>query len=119
MQPRPATRPLTNAPPSARPAEPPGFSLMQVFGIEIRLDWSLIVIFVLITFNLGAGLFPRLHPEWSPALSWVTALLCVRRMTLFPPGWTKKYTTTHAKMIKIVITAGLVVGLSSFSGIMR
>lgn len=44
-------------------------------GIEIRLDWSLIIIFWLIAVNLGAGLFPARHPDWSPALSWTMAVI--------------------------------------------
>jgi Zn-dependent protease len=51
-----------------------GFRLGRVRGIEIRLDWSLLFIFALITVNLGAGLFPAQHPTWAPALAWGTAL---------------------------------------------
>jgi Zn-dependent protease/CBS domain-containing protein len=52
-----------------------GFLIGRVSGVEIRLDWSLIVVFVLITLNLGAGLFPAQHPDWSPAAAWITGLL--------------------------------------------
>jgi Zn-dependent protease/predicted transcriptional regulator len=52
-----------------------GLSIGKVRGIEIRLDWSLIFIFVLIAMNLALGLFPQQHPQWSPALSWTVALL--------------------------------------------
>ena len=51
-----------------------GFHLGRLFGIRIALDWSVIVIFLLVAFNLGAGLFPSMHPDWSPALSWSVAL---------------------------------------------
>lgn len=50
-----------------------GFKLGRVFGVEIAVDWSLLIIFVLVAFNLGAGLFPRWHPDWSAALLWSTA----------------------------------------------
>lgn len=50
-----------------------GFKLGKVFGVEIAVDWSLLIIFVLVAFNLGAGLFPRWHPDWSAALLWSTA----------------------------------------------
>jgi Zn-dependent protease/CBS domain-containing protein len=53
----------------------PGFRLGHVRGIEIRIDWSLALIFFLIAFNLGAGLFPMQHPDWSPLLSWTVALI--------------------------------------------
>ena len=52
-----------------------GVSLGRIGSVEIRLDWSLIFVFILITVNLGAGLFPLQHPEWSPVLVWAMALI--------------------------------------------
>ena len=51
-----------------------GIRLGRLFGIDIVIDWSLLIIFGLITFSLGAGLFPRWHPEWGAGLAWMTAL---------------------------------------------
>lgn len=51
-----------------------GFRLGSIFGVEIRIDWSLAIIFFLIAFSLAAGMFPAWHPDWSPALAWGTAL---------------------------------------------
>ncbi len=51
-----------------------GFRLGSIAGIEIRVDFSLLIIFALISFNLGAFVFPRWHPDWSPALDWAVAL---------------------------------------------
>lgn len=51
-----------------------GFRLGSVFGIEIVIDWSLAVIFLLIAFSLAVGVFPAWHPDWSPLLAWATAL---------------------------------------------
>ncbi|HKO93115.1 MAG TPA: site-2 protease family protein [Polyangiaceae bacterium] len=51
-----------------------GFSLGKLFGVEIYIDWSLALIFAVISFNLGGGLLPSWHPDWSPALLWGTAL---------------------------------------------
>jgi Zn-dependent protease/predicted transcriptional regulator len=48
--------------------------LGSVAGIEVLIDWSLAIIFFLVTFSLGAGLFPAWHPEWSALLIWMTAL---------------------------------------------
>jgi len=48
--------------------------LGRLFGVEITVDWSVLVIFALITVNLGAGVFPEWHPSWSPALVWAMAL---------------------------------------------
>ncbi len=44
----------------------------QIAGIEVRLDWSLIVIFWLILVNLSMGLFAFDHPGWSAGLRWGT-----------------------------------------------
>lgn len=63
--------------PPAKPDRPEiigGFRLGRALGVEIRVDWSLLVIFALITVNLGAGVFPAWHPEWGLALSWGVAL---------------------------------------------
>lgn len=48
--------------------------LGRVAGIEILVDWSLLIIFSLITLSLGAGLFPAWHPDWGPLLIWGTAI---------------------------------------------
>ena len=61
--------------PAARRAAASGIKLGRVFGVEVHLDWSLLLIFALITFNLGAGLFRFWHPDWSWVLRWGTALL--------------------------------------------
>jgi Zn-dependent protease/CBS domain-containing protein len=51
-----------------------GFRLGQVAGIEVQIDWSLLIVFVLISTSLALGLFPAWHPDWSAALSWLVAL---------------------------------------------
>lgn len=48
--------------------------LFKIFGIEIRLDLSVAIIFGLIVFSLGSGVFPQWHPDWGPALVWLTAV---------------------------------------------
>lgn len=50
-----------------------GVPLGRLFGIRLVADWSLIVIFVLVMVSLGMGVFPRWHPDWSPALVWGVA----------------------------------------------
>jgi Zn-dependent protease len=51
-----------------------GLRLGQVRGIEVTADWSLCIIFGLISFSLGAGVFPAWHPDWSTALNWAMAI---------------------------------------------
>jgi Zn-dependent protease len=52
-----------------------GFHLATIAGIEVRVDWSLLIIFFLITFSLASALFPAWHPDWSPLLSVSMALV--------------------------------------------
>ena len=51
-----------------------GLRLMRIAGIEVTVDWSLIIIFALIVTSLASGLFPQWHPAWSAATCWLTAL---------------------------------------------
>lgn len=44
-------------------------SLFTLFGIEIRLDISVIIIFSLIVYSLGNGVYASWHPDWTPALA--------------------------------------------------
>ncbi len=46
---------------------------MRVAGVDVYLDWSLAIIFFLITASLASGLFPAWHPDWSAATNWLTA----------------------------------------------
>lgn len=45
----------------------------RLFGAQLRIDVSLIVILVLITYSLGAVAFVRWHPEWGPDIRWTVA----------------------------------------------
>lgn len=46
-----------------------------MFGIRICLDSSLILIFALIVYLLGANVFPGWHPEWPGVTTWTTAAI--------------------------------------------
>src|SRR5262245_14789842 len=52
-----------------------GFRVARIAGVEVRLDWSLLIVFWLIVVSLGGGRFPLHHPEWSPGLSWAMAVI--------------------------------------------
>lgn len=45
-----------------------GIPLGRMFGIAIRVDWSWLFIFLLVTWNLTIG-FAQLHPDWSMVLT--------------------------------------------------
>ena len=51
-----------------------GLRLGRLFGVEIFVDWSVAIIFMLVAVGLGSGALPRWHPEWSGALRWIVAL---------------------------------------------
>lgn len=49
------------------------FRLGKLFGIELRIDWSWLFIFVLLTWNLSS-VFSGWHPDWPPSESFAVAL---------------------------------------------
>jgi Zn-dependent protease len=51
-----------------------GLSLGRIFGIEIRIDWSWLLIFLLVTWSL-TSLFGGAHPDWSPGQSLLLAII--------------------------------------------
>ncbi len=51
-----------------------GISLGRLFGIRIRIDWSWLFIFALITWNL-VSVFGELHPDWSTRLNLTIAIV--------------------------------------------
>jgi len=51
------------------------FRIGKIAGIEIDINWSWIVILVLLTVSLATGWFPQLYPGWSTATSWIISLI--------------------------------------------
>ena len=51
-----------------------GLSIGRLFGIEVRLHFSVLLIFGLIAYSLASSTFPGWHPDWSPGLNWGVAL---------------------------------------------
>ena len=47
---------------------------MRVAGIDVTVDWSLLIIFLLIVWGLASGVFPQWHPSWPPMTAWLTAV---------------------------------------------
>ena len=56
-----------------RPPSRAGMSLGRLYGIEIRFDVSVLIVFALVVYSLGGALFPRWHPNWGATLTWGTA----------------------------------------------
>jgi Zn-dependent protease/predicted transcriptional regulator len=51
-----------------------GFRLGRLYGINIRVDWSWLIILLLVTWNLTT-VFGQLHPDWSIGLRWGLSLI--------------------------------------------
>jgi len=51
-----------------------GFRIGRLFGINIYVDWSWLLIFFLVTWNLATS-FTQVHPTWAPALTWGVAIV--------------------------------------------
>ena len=49
--------------------------LGRLFGIELRLDYSWFIIFILIAWSLASHYFPTMHPDWSPGIYWIMAAI--------------------------------------------
>ena len=66
-------------PPSAtqRPEqhELASYRLVTLFGIDVRLHVSVLLIFALVVTSLGRGILPEWHPDWSATICWLAALL--------------------------------------------
>ena len=51
------------------------FRIGKIAGIEIDINWSWIVILVLLTVSLATGWFPQLFRGWSTATYWIVSLI--------------------------------------------
>jgi len=47
----------------------------KVFGIDIWINWSWLIIFILITWSLATAFFPATYPEMSTAAFWIVAVI--------------------------------------------
>ena len=50
-----------------------GFRLGRLFGIDIHVDWSWFLIFILVSWSLSAT-FGQFRPEWSVGMRWGMAI---------------------------------------------
>jgi Zn-dependent protease/CBS domain-containing protein len=50
-----------------------GFQIGNIFGIQVRVDWSWLLIFLLVSWNL-AFVFNQIHPGWSAISRWSLAV---------------------------------------------
>jgi hypothetical protein len=50
-----------------------GLRLGKLFGFDVMLDFSLLLVFGLVLLNLALGLLPAWHPNWTGGLQWLVA----------------------------------------------
>ena len=60
---------------TAEPKLQGSFRLMKIAGIQITIDASWFVVFILVGLSLSMGYFPRQFPGQSPATYWAAGLL--------------------------------------------
>ena len=51
-----------------------GIRIGEIFGINIRVDWSWLLIFLLVTWNLATS-FGNIHADWGGVLRWTMGVL--------------------------------------------
>ena len=47
----------------------------RIHGIDIAINWSWLIIFVLFTWSLAEFFYPTLYPFWSPGTAWIVAAI--------------------------------------------
>ncbi len=52
-----------------------GIRLGRLFGVRLEAHWTVLMVVVLVTTNLGGVALPAWHPDWSTAAIWVTAVV--------------------------------------------
>src|SRR5919106_229051 len=51
------------------------FQVARVVGIPVRVDFSWLLVFALISWSLAAGYFPHVLPGLTPAAAWLQGLV--------------------------------------------
>jgi len=54
-----------------------GLRIGSIVGIDVHLDWGLLIVLFLLGVSLSNALFSYWHPEWSASRVWVTASVAV------------------------------------------
>lgn len=47
----------------------------RILGVELRLDYSWFVVFVLVAWMLAGHHFPMMSPGWTPATYWAVGVI--------------------------------------------
>ena len=52
-----------------------GIRVGRLFGIEVALHPSWFLVLAFFTYTLATGFFPNVYPGWSPAVTWIVAVV--------------------------------------------
>lgn len=52
-----------------------GFKLGKIFGFEVNIDWSWLLIFFLVVYSLAAGYFPTVYPGLGSTANWLMGII--------------------------------------------
>ena len=62
-------------PDASASSKPRGVKIFKIAGIQVRLDYSWLIIFLLVLWSLSAGYFPRNYPDQSTGTYWLAGLV--------------------------------------------
>lgn len=98
-----------------------GLLLGRVRGIAIRVHWSWLVIFALVSWNLQGTVVPGLAPDWSPAVRWAVGFgaAAVFFLSVLLHELSHAFVALHYRMRVPSITLFIFGGVSSIDGEMR
>jgi len=90
-----------------------GVALGKYFGVPVRLHWSWFIVFVLVTWMLGAYYFPGVYPGWSQVTYWgigaATSILFFVSVLLheLAHSWVAQAAGMQVKSITLFIFGGV------------
>lgn len=98
-----------------------GLSVGRIRGIEIRLHWSWLIIFVLLTWSFSDGLYRDLFEEWSAGQRWSAAIVTsvLFFLSVLLHELSHAFVAQHYGMTVPSITLFVFGGVSSISGEMQ
>lgn len=104
---------LSSVSPASSSRAPSGFSLGRVLGIQVQVDWSLLVMFGLVVFNLALAVLPAWHPDWTRISIWgvagLTALLFAGSVLANELGhaWIARFYDVPVQRIRLFLFGGV------------
>ena len=98
-----------------------GFLIGRIRGIAIRVHWSWLFVFALVTWQLQGILLPQLVPGWSPGERWVGAFAAsaVFFLSVLLHELSHAFVALHYRMRVPSITLFIFGGVSSIDGEMQ